>query len=164
MKTAEVIHLTKICTKCNVEKSVIMYSKWRTVCKKCAGISVNEYRKRNPEACKARRKRYNSTAHTDLKVYAKFMVWEKRRKCKKLGIAFNLTVEDVIVPAYCPVLGIEIKRGNTDNAASIDRIKPNRGYVKGNIIIVSKLANQIRTNATSKQIRAVADFYERLGL
>ena len=39
---------------------------------------------------------------------------------------------------------------------------PNKGYVKGNIIVVSMRANRIKTDATFDEIRKVADFYEKL--
>lgn len=35
-----------------------------------------------------------------------------------------------------------------------------RNLVKGNVIVVSHLANAIKQNATPFQIRLVADFYE----
>ena len=44
----------------------------------------------------------------------------------------------------------------------IDRIDPKKGYVKGNIIVVSMRANRIKTDATVDEIRKVADFYEKL--
>ena len=43
-----------------------------------------------------------------------------------------------------------------------DRIDPKKGYVKGNIIVVSMRANRIKTDATVDEIRKVADFYEKL--
>ena len=39
---------------------------------------------------------------------------------------------------------------------------PNKGYVKGNIIVVSMRANRIKTDATFDEIRKVEDFYEKL--
>lgn len=41
----------------------------------------------------------------------------------------------------------------------MDKIDPSRGYVKGNVIVVSGLANRIKTNATLEQIKKVYDFY-----
>lgn len=91
-----------------------------------------------------------------------------RNKAKKLGLPFDLTVEDMEVPSHCPVLGIPLVRyagkatGPTPDSPSLDRIIPEKGYVKSNVIMVSMLANAIKQNATPDQIRKVADFYERL--
>jgi hypothetical protein len=81
-----------------------------------------------------------------------------RNKCKIEGIDFNLDIEDLNFPDLCPALGIKIIKGMGDNAATVDRIKPNLGYTKGNIQIISKLANQIKSSATYAQILAVGEF------
>jgi hypothetical protein len=44
----------------------------------------------------------------------------------------------------------------------MDRIDNSRGYVKGNVIIVSQLANRIKTSATPDQIITVGQFYKNL--
>jgi hypothetical protein len=67
----------------------------------------------------------------------------------------------------CPVLGVkmtisELGSGDTNYSPSFDRIYPKKGYVKGNIVIVSNKANRIKTDATVDEIRKVADFYEKL--
>lgn len=77
------------------------------------------------------------------------------------GIPFDLVVEDILVPTHCPVLGIELKVGGQDAAPSLDRIRPALGYVKGNIVVVSALANRIKSNATPEQIKLVAKYYSQ---
>ena len=67
----------------------------------------------------------------------------------------------------CPDLGVDMeifKLGsiNNDLTQSIDRIYPKKGYVKGNIVVVSMRANRIKTDATVDKIRKVGDFYEKL--
>lgn len=75
-----------------------------------------------------------------------------------LGVEFNLTPEDIIVPTHCPVLGLELKINtdhSKDNSPSVDRIDPNKGYVVGNIRVISHRANTIKNNASLKEIQAV---------
>lgn len=79
----------------------------------------------------------------------------------------NLTLDDVKVPTHCPVLGIPLavnsgRKGPADHSPTLDRIYPHKGYVKGNVIVVSFLANRIKTNATVRQLEQVAKFYKRL--
>lgn len=73
----------------------------------------------------------------------------------------NIYPDDMI----CPVLGIKMKIGlknkNVDSP-SIDRIIPEKGYVPGNIIVVSMKANQIKSNATPDEIIKVGKFYQNL--
>jgi hypothetical protein len=47
-----------------------------------------------------------------------------------------------------------------DNSPTLDRIDPARGYVPGNIAVLSALANRIKSNAAPAQIRAVLAFVE----
>jgi hypothetical protein len=46
--------------------------------------------------------------------------------------------------------------------ASLDRIDPNKGYVKGNVVVVSFQANAIKNNATIDELRAVVEYYSQL--
>lgn len=57
-----------------------------------------------------------------------------------------------IAPQCCPVLNVPLKRGNT----SIDRIDPLKGYVRGNIQIISTKANRMKSNATIEELRLFA--------
>lgn len=87
-------------------------------------------------------------------------------RSKRDNIAFDLTEDDFIVPEYCPVLGIKLEFGlkrYSDNSPSIDRIDPTKGYVKGNVIVISRRANTIKNNATVDELFKIARFYEQLG-
>ena len=66
----------------------------------------------------------------------------------------------------CPILGIKLSRsrfidGPQDNSPSLDKIIPEKGYVKGNIIVISQLANRIKNDATYDEIYKVANWYEK---
>jgi hypothetical protein len=88
----------------------------------------------------------------------------KRNHALQKGIVFNLTLSDLYpLPTTCPVLGIPLSYsgniGASDNAMAIDRIDPTKGYVKGNIVMVSQRANRIKNDATPAELRKIADFY-----
>ena len=95
-----------------------------------------------------------------------------KNRAKKQNVPFDLTVADISnllknARNICPVLGLKMTTtllgsGDTDYSPSFDRIYPKKGYVKGNIVIVSNKANRIKTDATVDEIRKVADFYEKL--
>ena len=72
------------------------------------------------------------------------------------------------MPKCCPILGIPLfrkkGRGYADNSPSLDRIKPELGYVTGNVVIVSMRANRIKNNASFKEIVMVQEFYQELML
>ena len=92
------------------------------------------------------------------------MVNACKRRARKRGLEATLKKEDVYFPEYCPILGIKLEHGpeNWENSPNIDRIDNTKGYTKDNVIVVSGLANNIKTSATPEQIKKVADFYASL--
>ena len=78
---------------------------------------------------------------------------KKRAKAKKLD--FNLQVSDIVIPAFCPVLGIPISIGKKTiqpNSPSLDRIIPELGYVKGNVQVISARANAMKNDASRDEL------------
>ena len=86
-----------------------------------------------------------------------------RKRAKKIGVPFNLEMDDITPPTHCPVLGIPLVRTSDDwsNSPSVDRIIPERGYVKDNITIVSALVNTIKGRATPDQLMKIALYYNK---
>ena len=89
-----------------------------------------------------------------------------RGRAKAKGLPFNLTLEDLVIPEKCPVLDIPLIRNyekghSSHNSPSVDQIIPELGYVKGNVIVISVLANRIKQDATPEQIIKVGKFFEQ---
>lgn len=92
---------------------------------------------------------------------------QARQRAIRDGLEFNLELSDIVIPETCPVLGIELKRsegrqGPTDNSPTLDRIHPKIGYIKGNVIIISGLANKIKSSANYRQILSVGRWLKGL--
>ena len=84
-----------------------------------------------------------------------------RRNAKRANVPFNLTEDDIIVPEICPVLKIKLEKSKLcaeDYSPSIDRIIPELGYTKGNIQIISFLANKMKNSANFKELRLFAEW------
>lgn len=78
----------------------------------------------------------------------------KERAIQK-ELDFNLTLDDINVPANCPVFGFALQRNHKIplfNSPSVDRIDPTKGYTKDNIQVISQLANAMKQNATPDQL------------
>lgn len=83
---------------------------------------------------------------------------------KQRGMDFNIDFEDVIIPEVCPILGIPIVSGiqtgsgGNMNSASLDRIDNNKGYIKGNVQVISHKANSMKFTATPEELLLFADW------
>ncbi len=96
------------------------------------------------------------------------MLQSIKSRCVKENITFDLDL-DYLISIWpkdhtCPVFGCKLtrnKRGESrDTSASADRIIPEKGYVKGNVAIVSFKANRMKNNGTVEDLRKVLHFYE----
>lgn len=86
-----------------------------------------------------------------------------RSRASKKGLDFDIEVSDIVIPEFCPALGIPLVRATghlTDNSPSIDRIDSTKGYIKGNIAIISNRANRIKSNSTPTELRRIANWAE----
>lgn len=146
------------CTNCNTYRPINQYS-----------IS-NKHKSHISPVCKSCcKEKWDNTITDERRV--RYLLSRIRSKCSKDGINFDLTIEDLRIPDKCPVLGIPLRFGKMDkgyaanadeSSPSVDRIDPEGGYVRGNVIIVSWRANRIKGNATLRELRDIANFYEKL--
>jgi hypothetical protein len=62
----------------------------------------------------------------------------------------------------CPVFGfpliVNFNAGPAYNSISVDRINPKKGYVKGNLQVISVLANRMKWDATPKELKQFANW------
>lgn len=110
-------------------------------CNACSAKRMMRYRSRDPK---------------------RFILYSSRCNAKVTGVENTLTLVDIPeIPKYCPVfpwikLTIKTGQGHKNPAApSIDRIDPSKGYIKGNIRIISWRANQLKSNGTLREFQAL---------
>jgi hypothetical protein len=98
---------------------------------------------------------------------AKSRVEEAAKRGDKMP--FTITPQDIIMNNYCPQLGMKLKvnRGSKtglDNSYSLDKIIPSKGYVPGNIQVVSNLFNRLKSDAeNTEQLTDLHKFYKNNG-
>jgi|TARA_R110000824_G_scaffold13097_2_gene57079 hypothetical protein len=65
-------------------------------------------------------------------------------------------------PKVCTVLGIKLDwdmNGCNNNSPSLDRVNPKLGYIKGNVIMMSNLANKMKNNATPEELKQFSEYH-----
>lgn len=86
----------------------------------------------------------------------------RQRQTKKFpGEPCDLEPEDLAIPSHCPVFGYRLRWESFWRRPTVDRIDSSKGYVRGNVLIVSQRANQLKSNATLDELRAIIKFYQQ---
>jgi len=97
------------------------------------------------------------------------MLYEATKRAKQVGVPCTISIEDIdaVWPqdGVCPILNMPmaISDGpNKDLSPSLDRIVPDIGYVRGNIAVISKLANAMKQRETNPAVfRRLAEWLEK---
>ncbi len=94
--------------------------------------------------------------------FLKSMWWRAKKRSEKNGIEFNIEIGDIVIPSVCPVFGFSFEVGNgkgpTDKSPSLDRIDNTKGYVKGNIQVISFKANRMKNDCNVEDVEKLLCF------
>lgn len=139
-------------------------------CKSCMKIRTTAYHRQHRE--RIRPKNNLATAKKRRSDPIKNILAQAKSRAKANGHDFSITADDLVFPELCPVFGrplsfglghgLGMKLAERDWRYSLDRIDNARGYVPGNVIVVSYRANRIKSDASAEELIKVARFYERL--
>lgn len=132
---------------------------------------AKKWRLDNPEKYKEYHKTYRKKNAAKYKEYIskwqlknneKYIITAIKSRAKKLGIEFNIDATDIKIPSTCPILGIPIykefkgvgnsNKGPRSTSPSLDRIDNTKGYVKGNVHVISNKANVMKNSATPEEL------------
>jgi hypothetical protein len=87
----------------------------------------------------------------------KLISYAKNRR----GEEVSITEEDITVPERCPILGRKFEEKG-EYAPSIDRSDPTKGYVKGNVRVVSVRGNRLKNNGTHREFKYLVEYMKTL--
>ena len=172
----------KTCSDCKEEKLITDFYKnvykgkncYNPYCKKCRGKRRLEYqrtyRASNKDVINEKKRSYYkkrmddsllrehvNTAQRDRypRYVVKRLLHNAEYRAKTRGFEFNITIDDIVIPEFCPLLGISIFTGNKENynnSPSLDRVDNTKGYIKGNVKVISTLANNMKNSGTIEQL------------
>lgn len=133
------------------------------VCAMCLDEARARYRNRDVNREKSRQY-YNSRKRLHPEI---FICGDAKKRAKLQGLEFDLTREFVrgLFPpdGKCPVLGsmLDFEGHGNSNTPTLDRLFPHKGYVKGNVAIISMRANRIKNDCCDPEVfRRIASWLE----
>lgn len=83
------------------------------------------------------------------------MITRAKKRALEKNVPFNLVKEDIKYTDMCPLLNIPLNwegGPRNKNTPSLDRIIPELGYIKGNVRIISNLANMMKSYASFEEL------------
>src|SRR3990167_2542200 len=169
--------MIKYCRDCGLSFEV--FGRNHVLCRECANLRVNnkssaytlKYRAKHMTQYVAYMKTYQqgyrqTSKYKELKYASDARHWDQillrnaRKRAKQVGIEFNLEISDIVIPEQCPYLKVPLTRirgqGQQPNNASLDRIDSSKGYIKGNVQVISWQANKMKTDATKDELLTFA--------
>lgn len=148
----------------------IAHRYWRCACS-CGNYHIangTSLRKGSVKSCGCLRKdqmRKNSRVgrnNLGLSRTPVYRLWSAaKERAKKRGWEFTIDPQDIVIPETCPVLGIELVKGvGKQHAGSptLDRVDSSKGYVKGNVRVISQRANSLKQDATIEQLEKLISY------
>lgn len=107
-----------------------------------------------------------SKAQHKRKTCPEYILYHKaKNRAKKRKLPFNIEIDDIIIPNTCPILHIKLERNSRyrgENTPSLDRIYPEKGYVKGNVQVISWRANRIKNDGTLQDFEKIVKYLRQI--
>lgn len=130
------------CKRCGLEKSAVNFTPFEKgknglypYCKECRKVDSKKYWKEKSLVNK---------------------IYERAKsRANKKNLEFNIETEDIVIPELCPVFNVPLKGRY---CASIDRIDSSKGYIKGNIQIISNRANILKNDGSLREFEQLVEF------
>lgn len=144
--------ITKICTTCKVDKSLSDYPPDKRAkdgkqskCRNCINTWMSAHFRKHP---------------------AEQMIRRAKKRAKEMGFEFNLVVEDILpLPTLCPVFGVPLRISAMTQdpwAHSLDRIDNSKGYIKGNVAVMSYRANRLKNDGSAEDHEIIAAWIRKM--
>ena len=162
---------SKICPVCKQELDITNFGldrrspdgrRW--LCKKCDEYHTNINQGRDKNYFRKLRLQVDSNYREEINAQKRkschnnheaVLLRNARKRAEENGWEFNLEIGDIIIPEKCPILEVPLVMGTKGDymyTPSIDRIDNSKGYIKGNIQIISMKANTMKNSATLEEL------------
>lgn len=139
------------------------YINW---CRDCRRIYNREWERNNPD----RKGRYTAKDWRRILRQRRMarpiaaLLRGSKSNSKARNLEHSIDESDLVIPERCPLLGIKLDSSlpaRSHGLPSLDRIDNSKGYIKGNVWIISYLANRLKSNATLEMFKTITKNWER---
>lgn len=137
------------------------------------GAALEELRRKERERRAAYRKKYPERIREKerARTGTPFKTWlcaNARFRGRQRGLEATITPSDLEWPTHCPVLGLELDyparsgerkdRQIAANCPSLDRWDSSKGYVPGNVFVISYRANTLKNNSSFEETLKILEY------
>ena len=108
------------------------------------------------EATRERKTTHGKTSTPEYK-----MLSGAKLRAKLQNIPFDLVLSDIVIPELCPILGTHLIVGvgsMGNDSPTLDKVIPEKGYVRGNVCVISLRANRMKSESSVDDIRKILDY------
>lgn len=132
-------------------------------CPKCElHLDLNLFYKSSTSYCKSCCKKYQRRVSKQNSPDPRVRMWRSSKN--RMPKSHAISPEDITLVDCCPYLGVKLdyshpasrKGKRTCYQATLDRIDSSKGYVPGNVQVISWLANKMKSNATIEELVSFA--------
>lgn len=130
---------TKFCPGCNRELPLVEFREgYNRKCNNCHRINMNQY-----------------------SIDPRIRMWRSSKANASLkGREHTIRYDQIKLPKKCVYLGVLLDYAHPDdregyinpNMATLDRVDSSKGYIPGNVQVISHLANRMKNNATVDEL------------
>jgi hypothetical protein len=86
----------------------------------------------------------------------KYVIYHRaKERAVENNLPFNITIEDIVIPDKCPLLNCPFRKGGKHDkwySYSLDKIDNSKGYIKGNVQVITYLANTMKSKASKEEL------------
>ena len=109
--------------------------------------------------------KWGERQHTDLYRVQREKFSRKKANATKTGWEWSITFGELDWPTHCPILGMELDyflEYRAENSPSFDQIDSGKGYIPGNVQIISWRANRIKNDGNAEEHQKIADYLKKI--
>jgi len=171
----------KLCRGCNTVKSLeefsnrldvsdgkksrckTCYQKWRQKYQDSGRRAIMTQARKDSDKFKFLDKEYMKERASIYREKNPLSVMLTTAKCraKLKGLEFSIDISDLIMPDKCPIFSIPLFKGKNNccnNSPSLDRKDNSKGYIKGNVYIISNKANKFKRNFSIEEVESLLKY------